>query len=979
MADTDLGTAKGKIVIDSSDAKRGTDDAIRGIDELDRKAHGSHQGLLALSSALTAVGVAGAAAFGVAINAAADFEETLSGVEAVSGASEKQMESLRKKALQLGADTSFSAGEAALAMEELVKAGLSVDDVLSGAADATVALAAAGEVSLPEAATIAANAMNQFNLSAEDMPRVADLIAGAANASAIDVSDFGMAMSQAGATANLVGLDFADLALSITAMGNAGIKGSDAGTSLKTFLANLQPVTDAQKDAFAELGLTIEENATAMNTTGNAFFDAQGKIKPMTEIAGLLNTTLAGMSEQQKMATLEVMFGSDAIRAAAIIAGEGAEGFIELGDSMGAVTAADVAATRLDNFNGSVEQLKGSLETVAIQIGDMFLPKLRDVVDGGTDLVNKFGEMDEKTQQMAVSIAGGTVALAGLAGGAGLFIHAAAPVAQGIGSIISGVGSMSSAVIGAIPLLQGMGTSLMTLAANPVVLVIAGIVALAAGLYLAYQRFESVREVVDAVGRFFARLGQSIYDALLVAYEWITETFLPGVVMVWDTLMTAIQPFVDWFMTNVVSTIVAGVELLIAIFERVRQFVEEILIPAMQAAWTLIGPIVENALNTVLNIIQFVLDTVWGIIQGFITVAQTGWNLFGDNIMGAITLAFNYIKLIIETVLGIIRGIFQVFTGIISGDWGKFLEGLQTLWDTVWNGIKDFINLIWEGIKLIIETALDSIVLTITTVWEGIKIFVDTILNVISLIFTTIWDTIKATVEGAINFVKDTIETTINQAKEIWGGVWDGISSKVSAIWDTIKLVVKYAVTEVKMTIEDIINKMKAIWDTVWDGVGSAVETAWDTVKRFVDKIIQKVQDAINKLAELPGKIGGALNPFDGDVVPFFARGGIVTRQTLAVIGEAGAEAVIPLTDKNRAIQLMNASGLGRMFMERYADPSAVDRAPTGGTTVVSVPSAPSPSQVTGIQIEQANFYDSVDVDSLMAQAEFATQGLVFS
>lgn len=979
MADTDLGTAKGKIVIDSSDAKKGTDDAIRGIDELDRKAQGSHQGLLALSGALAAVGVAGAAAFGAAINAAADFEETLSGVEAVSGATEKQMESLRKKALQLGADTSFSAGEAALAMEELVKAGLSVDDVLNGAADATVALAAAGEVSLPEAATIASNAMNQFNLTAEDMPRVADLIAGAANASAIDVSDFGMAMAQAGATANLVGLDFGDLALSITAMGNAGIKGSDAGTSLKTFLANLQPVTDAQKAAFDSLGLTIEENATAMNTTGNAFFDAQGKIKPMTEIAGLLNTALAGMSEQQKMATLEVMFGSDAIRAAAIIAGEGAEGFTELGNSMGAVTAADVAATRLDNFNGSVEQLKGSLETVAIQIGDMFLPKLRDIVDTGTDVVNKFGEMDEDAQKMAVGIAGGTVALAGLAGGAGLFIHAAAPVAQGIGSIMGAVSGMTTAVISAIPYLATMKASLLTLAANPVFLVIAGIVALVAGLYLAYQRFESVREVVDAVGRWFVRLGQAIWDGLLVAFNWITETFVPGVVMAWDMLMAAIQPFIDWFMANVVSTIIAGVELLLAIFERMRQFVEEILIPAMQAAWTLLGPIVENALNTVMNVIQFVLDTVWGIIQGFITVAQTAWNLFGDNILSAITIAFNYVKLVVETVLGIIRGIFQIFTGIISGDWDKFLEGLKTLWDTVWNGIKDFINLIWEGIKLVIETALDSIVLTITTVWEGIKIFVDTILNGISLIFTTIWDGIKATVEGAINFVRDTIETTINGAKATWDSVWDGISSKVSAIWDTMKLVVKYAVTEVKMTVEDIINKMQAIWDTVWGAVGTAVETAWNTVKTFVDKIINKVQDAINKLAELPGKIGGALNPFDGDVVPFFARGGIVTRQTLAVIGEAGPEAVIPLNNKSRALDLMNASGLGRMFMERYADPSAVDRTPSASTTVISVPASASSSQVTGIQIEQANFYDSVDVDSLMAQAEFATQGLVFS
>ena len=215
MPDYDLGTARGRIEIDSTSAEKGLAATAAGTAAVTKSGGAAASSMLLVGGAMTAVGVAGLAGFGLAIKAASDFEHQMSGVQAVSGATATEMEKLRKKALQLGADTVFSAGESAGAMEELVKAGLTVDDVLNGAADATVALAAAGEIDLPVAATIAANAMNQFNLAAQDLPHVADLIAGAANASAIDVSDFGLSMQQAGVIANLVGLSFDDPALPI--------------------------------------------------------------------------------------------------------------------------------------------------------------------------------------------------------------------------------------------------------------------------------------------------------------------------------------------------------------------------------------------------------------------------------------------------------------------------------------------------------------------------------------------------------------------------------------------------------------------------------------------------------------------------------------------------------------------------------------------------------------------------------------------
>lgn len=327
-------------------------------------------------------GIAGlTAGLGASVAAATSFESQMSAVKAVSGATAGEMAQLQGLALQLGKDTSFSAKEAAQGIEELVKAGISIGDVMGGAASASLSLAAAGAVSVADAAEIAANAMNQFGLQGKDLAGVADLIAGAANASAIDVGDFKFSLAAVGAVANTVGFSFKDTATAIALLGQAGIKGSDAGTSLKTMLLNLQPSTKEQTKLFRELGLITASGA-------NAFFDASGKVKSMAEVAGILQNALKGMTQQQKLATLETIFGSDAIRAAAVFANEGAEGFNEMVAAMGKVTADEVAKERLNNLKGSLEQLTGSLETAAISAGLKFTPALKGIVDGATALVN---------------------------------------------------------------------------------------------------------------------------------------------------------------------------------------------------------------------------------------------------------------------------------------------------------------------------------------------------------------------------------------------------------------------------------------------------------------------------------------------------------------------------------------------------------------------------------------------------------------
>lgn len=318
-----------------------------------------------------------------AAQSAIGFEKSLSGIKAVSGATQQEMSQLSALALQLGKDTSFSASEASKGIEELIKGGVSIADVFGGAAAASLNLAAAGEIDLGSAASIAANAMNVFGLQGADMAKVSNLIAGAANATTIGVNDFKLSLSAVGSVANLAGQSFDSTAVAIAAMGQAGIMGSDAGTSLKAMLNTLIPTTDAATAMMRDLGIITADGA-------NKFIDSSGKMRDFGSIAETLQTALGGLTESQRLLATEVIFGSDGMRAAGILAKEGGEGFDALSEAMSKVTAEAVAAQRLDNVAGDIEQLKGSAETAGIVLLSELSPALRDVTQKATGFVNTF-------------------------------------------------------------------------------------------------------------------------------------------------------------------------------------------------------------------------------------------------------------------------------------------------------------------------------------------------------------------------------------------------------------------------------------------------------------------------------------------------------------------------------------------------------------------------------------------------------------
>ncbi|MBZ2109886.1 phage tail tape measure protein [Streptococcus infantis] len=316
------------------------------------------------------------------ISKAAEFEAKMSNIKAVTGESAETMKKFNDAAIKAGADTAFSAAEAADAVGELAKAGVSTQDILNGGLTASLNLATAGELDLKEAAEITSTALNAFRRDGMTATQAANQLAGAANASATDVHELKYGLSMVAPVASGLGLSFRDTTNALAVFAQNGLKGSDAGTSLKTMLMNLQPSTKGQYEAMHELGIITKDGA-------NQFFTAEGKIKSFAEISQVLKDKLGHLTDAEKQMALKTLFGTDAVRAATIAMNEGAEGANNMQAAIDKVTAAQVAAEKLNNLKGAIEALSGSFETLQIKVGTAVLPVLTTLVKYVDKLVDK--------------------------------------------------------------------------------------------------------------------------------------------------------------------------------------------------------------------------------------------------------------------------------------------------------------------------------------------------------------------------------------------------------------------------------------------------------------------------------------------------------------------------------------------------------------------------------------------------------------
>lgn len=354
-----------------------------------------------ITTGVAAAGVAATALGVAAIKMAADFDASMSTVQANTGASADEMAQLRQAAIDAGADTIYSATESADAINELGKAGLSTSDILSGGLSGALNLAASDGMEVGQAAEYMSSAMAQFNLTGADATHIADLLAAGAGEALGNVSDFGEALNNVGSTANKFGLSIDTTVGTLAAFAHQGIIGAEAGTQLRSVLLALTNQTEKQRKATEEDGITL--------------YDAQGNFVGMSSLAGQLKEKLGGLTQEQRNSAMATMFGSYAIQGANVLYAEGASGIDEWTKKVSqSGYAADLAAKKNDNLKGDLENLSGSFESLMISLGEGGQGPLRSLVQTLDTLVDAFSQLPAPVQQgivLMTALAGGFTAL----------------------------------------------------------------------------------------------------------------------------------------------------------------------------------------------------------------------------------------------------------------------------------------------------------------------------------------------------------------------------------------------------------------------------------------------------------------------------------------------------------------------------------------------------------------------------------------
>ena len=386
----------GRVVIETDLDSSGIEKGLKSLGSITAKGLKAATATIAGTATATIAGTATAlgGVSAAAIKVGSDFEAQMSRVEAISGATGEEFEQLRQQAIDLGADTAFSASQAAAGMENLAAAGFTTNEIME-AMPGMLDLAAASGEDLANSADIAASTLRGFGLEASEAGHVADVLAENANRTNSSVAETGEAMKYIAPLARAAGISMEETAAAIGIMANAGIQGSQAGTTLRGALSRLsKPTADMQE---------------AMDGLGVSFYDSEGKMLSLADQVGMLQSAMKGMTDEQKNNYLVTLYGQEALSGMLALINEGPESLSGLTSAYeacdGAAQAA--AATMQDNLKGAVEQLSGSAETLGIVFYDSVAENLKNAAQIATESVNNITDaFNNGGLNAAVSAAG---------------------------------------------------------------------------------------------------------------------------------------------------------------------------------------------------------------------------------------------------------------------------------------------------------------------------------------------------------------------------------------------------------------------------------------------------------------------------------------------------------------------------------------------------------------------------------------------
>ena len=582
-----------------------------------------------LTASLT-MPIAGAAT--AAVKTAADFEASMSNVHAIMGATYD--DKLKQFAQELGATTAWSAQEVAQAMQYTGMAGWSAQENIQGL-KGILDLASASGADLARTSDIVTDAISAFGYTAADSGRFADVMTAACTSANVSVDTLGESYKYVGSLAGSMGYELDQVTTALATMGNQGIKGSEAGTALRTAISNLAAPTKQMREGMEALGISL--------------LNQDGTMKSFEDLIHNIQGSFQGLTADQQAAYAKTIFGKNAMSGMLAIINTSSEAYDSLAASIDASGgAADQAArTQLDNLNGQITLLKSAVEGAAIAFGNKLLPYIKRAAGFAQELMEKINGLSDAQMDNIIKWAG--------------IVAAAGPALMIFGKVVSGVGVVIQTfnklgVAGkaflkvtkgakdgyaAFKSLSTGGKALQGILAgfaSPAALVVAAIAAIIGVVLIVRSHMDVFRNSLKALS--------PVFDSIRGHVQSIIQKF--------QAIMPAVSPVAS-FIADVFGTVITAA------------------VGGLVGAIAVAVDTITTVIDSIMTVLQGVIDFVTGVFTGNWELAWSGVAQIFDGIVSGITGTF---KGAINGIIGAINGFLGGLNGIKIPDWVPGVGGM---------------------------------------------------------------------------------------------------------------------------------------------------------------------------------------------------------------------------------------------------------------------------------------------------------------
>ena len=718
-----------------------------------------------------------------AVKVASDFDSAMSQVAAVSGATGKELEALRDKAREMGSKTKFSASEAAEAMNYMAMAGWKTGDMLDGI-EGIMNLAAASGEDLAATSDIVTDALTALGLSAADSGHFADILAAASSNANTNVSMMGETFKYCAPVAGALGFTAEDTAEAIGLMANAGIKSSQAGTAMRTMLTSLTGEVTFVGDAFGEL---------TVQTT-----NADGSMRSLGDILTDCRAAFAQMSESERAANAEALVGKNAMSGFLAVMNAAPGDIEKLNSAINNCdgTAERMAETMQDNLAGQLTILKSQLEELAISIGEILMPSIRQIVGWIQGLVDWLNGLDEGTKKVIV-----TVALVAAALGPVLIV--VGKVVGAVGTILTVVPKIAGAVSGVVGFVSGTVIPALSAVVAAIGWVPIAIAAVIGVVVLLYNKCEWFRDAVNAVWA-------QVRDFFVSAWEVICSFFTETIPAAWESLVSFFQGIPAWWS---------------GLWQSVGDFFNNVWTGMME------NPVLSGIVDMIRSLWENLSVALQGIWQGIQTAASGAWELIKNVILGPVLLLID----------------------LVTGNFTKLKEDALH----IWTNIQQAASTIWSGIQQMVGSLVQGLVNHVSILLSGLRDFMGNLWSAVSSAAASAWNGLKNLVVSTASNLK---QSAVEAFRAMVSGIGSALASLGSVVQDGFRSAISFITSLPGRALQWGMDFINGIAEGVRRAIGNvvgAVSDVADAIRSYLHFSVPDVGPLTDYESWMPDFMGG--------------------------------------------------------------------------------------------------------------------------